>query len=76
MDATPYGTDTAHQYRLRRAVARLTPAVGRGRFSVFGFTDNRDNVRSIFVVSVGCGEDETATEGLLSINEWNNQRNE
>jgi hypothetical protein len=39
-------------------------------------TDESDNVDSILVVLALCEEDETATEGLLSINQWNNQQNE
>jgi hypothetical protein len=42
----------------------------------FACTDDSDNVDSIFVVSAWCEEDETATEGLLLIDERSNQRNE
>jgi hypothetical protein len=42
----------------------------------FGCTDDSDNVDSIFASSAWCEEDETATEGLLPINQPTSRRNE
>jgi hypothetical protein len=39
----------------------------------FGCTDDSDNVDSIFASPAWCEEDETATEGLLPINQPTNQ---
>ena len=38
-------------------------------------TDNSNNADCAFVLSAWRGEDETATEALLPIIQWNDQRN-
>jgi hypothetical protein len=53
----------------RAGIARRAAYTGsRARTASF-VTDESDNVDSILVVLALCEEDETATEGLLSINQ-------
>jgi hypothetical protein len=72
MDATPYEYTLLISEKACSRAASTCSRTGTG----FACTDDSDNIDSIFVVSAWCEEDETATNGLLPIDERSNQRNE
>jgi hypothetical protein len=72
MDAPPYGCSLLISAEACSHVA-YTCSLTR---TVSTCTDDSNKADSVFAVPAWCEEDETATEGLLPIHQWNNQRNE
>jgi hypothetical protein len=68
MGATPYG----YSFLITAKAYNHAAYTGSGRFTSFVCTDDSDNIDSILVLSAWCEENETATESLPPINQWNN----